>query len=65
MPETRAAKKILKWNPLTTRPRERPKHRWDDNIIEDLGQMKVKSSITCVQGTARWKVVVQMAKTSN
>jgi len=24
MPETRAAKKVLKWNPLTTRPREDP-----------------------------------------
>jgi len=42
MPETRAAKKIFKWNPLTTRPRGRPKHRWEDNIIQDLGQMKIK-----------------------
>jgi len=42
MPETRAAKKILKWNPLTTRPRGRPKYRWEDNIIQDLGQMKIQ-----------------------
>ena len=27
MPEARAAKKIFKWNPLTTRPRGRPKYR--------------------------------------
>ena len=27
MPEARATKKIFKWNPLTTRPRERPKYR--------------------------------------
>jgi len=33
MPEARAAKKIVKWNPLTTRPRGRPKYRWEDNII--------------------------------
>jgi len=33
MPETGAAKNIFKWNPLTTRPRGRPKHRWEDNII--------------------------------
>jgi len=39
MPEARPAKKIIKWNPLTTRPRGRPKYRWEDNIIEDLGQM--------------------------
>ena len=63
MPETRAAKKILKWNPLTTRPRGRPKYRWED-IIQDLGQMKIKNWITCVQDRAKWKAVVEKAKTS-
>ena len=47
MPEARAAKKIFKWNPLTTRPRGRPKYRWED-IIQDLGQMKIKNWLTCV-----------------
>jgi len=65
IPETRAAKKIFKWNPLTTRPRGRPKHRWEDSIIEDLGQMKIKNWITCVQDTAKWKVVIEKVKTSN
>jgi len=48
MPETRATKKIFKWNPLTTRPRVRPKYRWEDNIIEELGQIKIKIWIACV-----------------
>ena len=65
MPATRAAKKIFKWNPLTTRPRGRPRHRWEDNIIQDLGQMKIKNWITCVQVIAKWKVVIEKAKTSN
>jgi len=65
MPETRAAKKIFKWNPLNTRPTARPKHRWEDNIIEDLGQMMIKNWINCVQDRAKWKVVVEKAKTSN
>jgi len=26
MPETRAAKEIFKWDPITTRPRGRPKY---------------------------------------
>ena len=34
MPEIRAAKKIFKWNPLTTRPRGRTKYRWEDNIVQ-------------------------------
>jgi hypothetical protein len=65
MPEARAAKKIFKWNPLTMRPRGRPKYRWEDNIIQDLGQMKIKNWITCVQDRAKWKDVVEKAKTSN
>jgi len=64
MPETEAAKKILKWNPLTTRPRGRPKYRWEENIIEDLGQMNIKNWITCAQDRAKWKAVVEKAKTS-
>ena len=64
MPETRADKKILKWNPFTTRPRGRPKYRWEHIIIQDLGQMKIQNWITCVQDRAKWKVVVEKAKTS-
>ena len=65
MPEARAAKKIFKWNPLTTRLRGIPKYRWEDNIIQDLGQMKIENWITCVQDRAKWKDVVENAKTSN
>jgi len=64
MPETRATKKIFKWNPLTTRTRGRPKYRWED-IIQDLRHMKIKNWLTCVQDRAKWKDVVEKAKTSN
>jgi len=65
MPETGAAKKVFKWNPLTTRPRGSPKHRWEDNIIQNLSQMKIKNWLTCVQDRAKWKTFVEKAKTSN
>jgi hypothetical protein len=65
MPEGRATKKIFKWNPLTTRPRGRPKYRWEDNIMQGLGQMEIKNWLTCVRGRAEWKGVVEKAKTSN
>ena len=64
MPEARATKKIFKWNPLTTRPRGRPRYRWED-IIQDLSEMKIKNWLTCVQDRAKWKDVVEKAKTSN
>ena len=63
MPETKAAKKILKWNPLTKRPRGRLNHRCED-IIQDLGQMKIKNWKACVQDRTKWKVV-EKAKTPN
>jgi hypothetical protein len=65
MPKVRATKKIFKWNSLNTRPTERPKYRWEDNIIQDLGQMKVKNWLTCVQDRVKWEDVVEKAKTSN
>ena len=43
--DTRTAKKIFKWNPLTKRPKGRPKNRWED-IIQDFSQMKIKNWIT-------------------
>jgi len=65
IPEARAAKEIFKWNPLTTRPRGRHKYRWEDNIIQGLGQMEIENWLTCVRGRAKWKDVVEKAKTSN
>jgi len=65
MPDTRTNKKILKWNPLTNRPKGRPKNRWEDNIIQDLPQIKIKIWITCVWGRAKWKDVVGKDKNSN
>ena len=64
MPEARATMKIFKWNPLTAKPRGRPKYRWKD-IIQGLGQMKIKNWLNCVQDRAKWKDVVEKAKTSN
>ena len=65
MPEARAMKKIVKWNRLNTRPRGRLKYRWEDNIIQGLGQMEIRIWLTCVQDRAKWKDVVEKDKTSN
>jgi len=54
MPEARTAKKIFKWNPLTTRPEGRPKYRWEDSIIQGRGQMEIKNWLTCVRDRAKW-----------
>jgi len=65
MPDTRTVKKIFKWNPVTKRSQGRPKYRWEDNVKQDICQMKVKNWITCVQDRGKWKDVVEKAKTFN
>ena len=49
MPDTRTVKKIYNWKPLTKRSQGRPKRRWEDNITQDICQMKIKNWIACVQ----------------
>jgi hypothetical protein len=49
MPDTRTAKKIFNWKPLTKRSQARPKYRWEDNIKQDICQMKIQNWISCVQ----------------
>jgi len=63
MPDTRTVKKIFKWKPLTRRSQERPKYRWEDNIKQDICQMKIRNRIACVQDRGKWKDVVGKAKT--
>jgi hypothetical protein len=43
MPDTRTVKKIFNWKPLTKRLQRRPKYRWEDNIKQDICQMKIKN----------------------
>jgi len=43
MPHTRTVNKIFNWKPLTKRSQGRPKYRWEDNIKQDICQMKIKT----------------------
>ena len=65
MPDTRTVKTIFKWNPLSKRSQGRPKYRREDNVKQDIRQMKVKNWITRVQDRGKWKNVVEKAITFN
>jgi len=41
MPDIRTVKKIFEWNPLTKRSQGRPKYRWEDNVKQDIYQIRV------------------------
>jgi capsule polysaccharide modification protein KpsS len=61
MPDTRTVKKIFNWKPLT----KRSQGRWEDNIKQDICQMKIKNWIACIQDRGKWKEIVEKAKTFN
>jgi len=58
-------KKIFNWKPLTKTSQGRPKYRWEDNITQDICQMKIKNWKVCLQDRGKWKEVVEKAKTFN
>jgi hypothetical protein len=65
MPDTRTVRKIFNWKRLTKRSQGRHKYGWEDNIKQDICQMKIKNWIACVQDQGKWKEVVEKAKTFN
>jgi hypothetical protein len=50
MPEDKTAKEIFKWYPLTTRPRGRPKYRWEDNIVQEPWSNEDKKLVNLCPG---------------
>jgi hypothetical protein len=43
MSEERMVKRVYKWKPMLTRPLERTKNRWEDNIINYMKKLKIKN----------------------
>ena len=63
MSDTRTVKKIFNWKPLTKRSQGRHKYRWENNIKQDICQMKIRNWTACAQDREKWKKeVVEKAK---
>jgi len=62
-PETSIVRKIYKWQPYLTRPAGRPKHRWDDDVRNDLRRMKLFKWSEQAQDRLEWKKTVEKSKT--
>ena len=43
MTDERVVKSIYKWKPHATRPKRRPRLRWDDDVRDDLREMGVNN----------------------
>jgi hypothetical protein len=42
MDQGRPAGKLLDWKPMGTRPVGRPRHRWQEDVMEDFKKPKIK-----------------------
>ena len=65
MDDDRAAKRVLNTNCniIGTRRRGRPRKRWTDSVKEDVNKLNVGSWKKVAEDRARWREVVQSAKT--
>jgi hypothetical protein len=63
MSDTGTVKKTFNRKSLTKISQGRPTYRWEDNIKQDIYQMKTKNWTACVQDQEKWKKeVVEKAK---
>jgi len=65
MQEATMVKAIYSWKPMSKRPTERPKIRWEDDDKKYIQRLKVPIWKTLVQDRRRWKEVVGKAKTQH
>jgi hypothetical protein len=58
----RVAKTIWKWKPYATRPKGRPRIKWEDDVRNDLRKMGVNNWKQTTQ-KKKWKEIIEQAKT--
>ena len=63
MTNERVAKTIYKRKPHATRPKGRPRIRWEDGVRNDLRKMGVSNWTQKAQERKKWKGIIGQAKT--
>ena len=63
MDATRTVKKLIEWEPCSSRRVERPRLKWLDQLEEDLKKMKVRNWREKCKDRRLWNEIVKQAKT--
>jgi hypothetical protein len=63
MDQARPTRKLLDWKPTGTRPVEKPKQRWQENVMEDLKKLKVQNWKEAAKDRRTWRELAEKAKT--
>jgi len=59
MPDERVVKSIYKWKPQATRPKGKPRLRWDDDVRDDLRKMGVNNWKQKAQERKSWRGIIE------
>jgi hypothetical protein len=65
MVSDRMVKKVYDWKSASTRPQGRPKFRRENDIKNDLKEMKLNDWRIRIQDRNKWERIVEKAKTFN
>jgi hypothetical protein len=60
--QARPARKLLDWKPMGTRPVGRPRQRWQEDVMEDLKNLKVKNWKESAKGRRTSRDLAEKAK---
>jgi hypothetical protein len=63
MDQARLTGKLLDWKPMGTRPVEKPRQRWQEDVMEDLKKLKVKNWKETAKDRRTWRDLAERAKT--
>jgi len=63
MDQARPIRKLLDWKPMGTRPVGRPRQRWEEDVMEDLKKLKVKTWKEADKDKRTWRDLAEKAKT--
>jgi hypothetical protein len=63
MDQGRPNRKLLDWKPMGTRPVEKPRQRWQEDVMEDLKELQVKNSKETAEDRRTWRDLAEKAKT--
>ena len=64
MPDDSMVKRVYKWSPALTRSLGRPKNRWQDDVKNDVGNLRITNWKDCIRNQSKWKEFVEKAETS-
>jgi len=63
MDQARPTRKLLDWKPKGIKPVGRPRQLWQENVMEDLKKLKVKTWKDVAKDRRTWRDLAEKAKT--